>query len=434
MWDYDIAIAGATPGGLSAARQAAAWGARVALVGLPEPASVSESIFATCCDRARNWEEAWLQADLCARALAQEASPEVLAIAGVDWVAEPGTFESPDCLRTQHRNLQARHYLLMPSLQPHLPDIAGLGAAGFCRLQDLPAASPRSQHWTVLGDDPAAIAWAQQLARWGKTVTLAVRADRLLSNHADREVAVALQRLVEADGVRVYLEAPIRVVRARADGGKDLETARATWSAEEILVVDGLRPHWQPWNLAAAGVAVAAGAVRLDRQLRTSNRRIYAGRTWLGADVARQDATTILQKILGRSPLLARAPRSPVPYWVRTTPTFARVGLSATGAESRWPGRVRTAVYLPQQQARFVLDDATSGLCHIVARQDGLLLGVEILAVGAEDLVALAAMALRQRLTLANLVTLAAPELSRTQLLLGAAHQWQRQHRRLPKT
>ncbi len=405
---------------------------RVALVGLPADSSVSPTALAICCDRATAFdpEQIWLAARAGHLVLGQ-TTPKTLAAEGIDWIAAPGTFEGPGRLRAGHRQILARRYVLAPTVRLPPPSITGLGAVGFCRPQDvLGKGSQGARHWTILGNDPTTIAWAQRLARWNKVVTLVVPESQLLHDLASPISALALQRVLEADGVLVRLQTAVQSIEANSGGVKTLVAdGGCRWQAEEVLAIGAWEPDWQQLNLNAIGVAAEAGAIGLDRQLRASDRRVYVCRTWLGEDAACQDAASILAAILRRAPLGRRPQRAPVPVWVRTQPTFASVGLTAIQAERQLPGQVATATCHLRGRARFVLDDATSGLCHLIASQNSSLLGLEILADGAEDAIALAAVALQQGSTVADLAELAVPSLSRAHLVVDTAREWQQEHR-----
>ncbi|MEO0948774.1 MAG: FAD-dependent oxidoreductase [Cyanobacteria bacterium J06641_5] len=446
MWDYDIAILGATTSaGLRAAWCAVRQGARVALVGTPaaltSTAAVWETVACKWGDREvqpPDWEALALQARVAQQAIARLRNNPTLAIAGVDWLSESddirfGTAGLRGGLHVGQRCVRAQRYLLAFPTQLRQPEIAGLARAGYCDSESwLPQAAAGGQQWTVLGSDPAAIAWAQRLARWGKSVTLVVSAAQLLPGWVDREMAVALQRLLEADGLTVLLEATVREVRLCPDDRKEIVAATKTWLADEIFVADGTQPDSGTLNLDVVGVTARAGEFRLDRQLRAANRHIFACRTWLGSAIAQQDAEIATHNALfGRWPWRRRSsPRlHEVPRLLRMQPGLAVLGFTEAQAQKRWPGQVSACTRYLAQQPRYCLDEATSGACKIVARQDGCLLGVQLLAQGADDLLAVASLMRQQQMSVLDLSRLVVPPLSRVQLLVETAQQWLQMYR-----
>lgn len=445
MWDYDIAIVGTTPAGLKAARYAVRQGARVALVG-PFVESVPAAAVweADACVRGDrggqplDWDALALRARVAQQALARLGdSPAALAIAGVDWLSESddigfGTAGLRGGLHVGQRCLRAQRYLLALPTQPRQPSIAGLVAAGYCDPESwLPRAAAGGQQWTVLGEDPSAIAWAQRLARWGKAVTLAVSAAQLLPGWVDRDIATTLQRRLEADGLHVLLNVDIREVRLRAVDCKEIVAATQTWLADEIFVADGEQPDCGTLNLDTVGVTKRAGELSLDRQLRAANRHIFACRTWLGDAISQQDAEIAVNNALfGKLPWRRQwAPqRHKTPRLLRLQTSVAVLGLTEAQARQRWPGQVFACTRYLVLQPRYVLDEATSGACKIVARHDGRLLGVQLLALGADDLLAIAALVQQQQMSVSDLSRLVTPPLSRVQLLVETARQWLQAH------
>lgn len=230
---YDLAIIGAGPEGVAAARQALAFPSRrVALVSQGFPPSPTLN--------AQSYGELWRQW-LRFRPLARQlnypddslaelhrrfqdlssglgASPleplQRLALEGIDLIWGEGRFaeEKPLTFLVNQRRLQAKHYLLT-SLPP-LISPERLNSLEQLPFYTQPLAGDR---WALLGATPNHIVWAEILASLGKTVHLITRNAHLLPEE-DPEMAHLLQAYLESLGVTIWTE--VQEVKERVNLGE----------------------------------------------------------------------------------------------------------------------------------------------------------------------------------------------------------------------
>jgi len=165
-----------------------------------------------------------------------------------------------------------------------------LTSEGDLELTDLP------ESLVVIGGGYIAVELGQMFSRFGSTVTILERGDRLLAAY-EPEIGLALGDLLRAEGLDVRTEA--RVVRVSADQGGGVVTAEVdgrerTVAAAQLLVATGRRPNTGGVGLEDAGGRLdARGAVVVDEFLRTRVPSIWAAGDVIGAAHDSQMATPV---------------------------------------------------------------------------------------------------------------------------------------------
>jgi rhodanese-related sulfurtransferase len=126
--------------------------------------------------------------------------------------------------------------------------------------------------------DSALRAQAEQLKRQGLDVTIVEALPQLLAP-VDPETASQLQRRLEAHGIQVHLNAPIRGFEPRSDAGvrgSDVLLGDGVRIGADIVIL-GLGVRADTPLAKEAGIALGArGAIVVDDQLRTSVPNVWA--------------------------------------------------------------------------------------------------------------------------------------------------------------
>jgi pyruvate/2-oxoglutarate dehydrogenase complex dihydrolipoamide dehydrogenase (E3) component len=147
---------------------------------------------------------------------------------------------------------------------------------------------------------------------------------------------------------------------------------------------------WTALGLAAAGVALDhRGAVAVDRHLRTSNPRIYAG-----GDItlllpfthtaAAHGAAVVQNALFG---LRRTVEHRRIPWVTFTSPEVARVGLTVAQARARYGDRARVRTAPHAELDRAVTDAATDGFATLVGDQRGRIVGATVVGPRAGEVI-----------------------------------------------
>ncbi|MFM9109922.1 MAG: glutathione-disulfide reductase, partial [Prochlorococcaceae cyanobacterium] len=420
---FDLVVLGAGSGGLAAAKRAAAYGARVAIVEgdrvggtcvirgcVPKKLLVFGSAYRHLLADAASygWEVGPVRADPARLLAAVRAEVDrlnnvhlsLLAKAGVELVSGWGRFLDDHTVAVRaadggERQLRGDRVLIAVGGRPHRPAIPGadLGwvSDDLFNLERLPEAV------VVVGAGFIACEFAGILNGLGVRVTQLVRGDHLLRGF-DREAAAAVQAAMEADGIRIRLgQAPAAIegqagdLRVRSQDGE-------TVTCGGVLLATGRRPFLAGLNLEAAGVAVEGQRIPVDAAQATNISHIFAvgdvtDRICL-TPVAIDEGRAFADTVYGQRP--RQVNHELVAMAVFAQPELAGVGLSEEQAIDRHGAdaiKVHRARFRPMSQALPGRDPKVL-LKLIVHRGNGRVLGCHMVGEHAAEIIQMAAIAI----------------------------------------
>ena len=298
--------------------------------------------------------------------------------------------------------VHADRILLATGASPAIPDVPGLKDTPYWTSTEALVADELPEHLIVYGGSVVALELAQAFLRLGSRVTLVARST-LLSKE-DPAIGAGLAGVLEAEGMRVLTHTTLRSVRF--EGGRFLaDTGTEQLAGDGLLVATGRRANTGALSLQRAGVRTdAAGAIVVDDRLRTSAANVYAAGDCTNSPeyvyVAAAGGTRAAINMTGGD---ARLDLSVLPAVVFTDPQVATVGLSEAQAHGRGietDSRTLTLDNVPRALANF----DTRGFIKLVAAKDtGRLLGAQILAAEAGEIIQSAALAMRAGMTVSEL-------------------------------
>ena len=292
--------------------------------------------------------------------------------------------------------------LIATGRSPQIPDVPGLAGTPFWTSTEALIAEETPAHLIVYGGSVVALELAQAYLRLGSRVTLVARGT-LLSKE-DPAIGEGLKAALEEEGMRVLTDTAVKVTRF--DGKVfELETSSGTLSGDRLLIATGRKPNTAGLDLARAGVTTdASGAIVVDDHLRTSVPHIYAAGDCTNAPqfvyVAAAAGTRAAINMTGGD---AALDLSTVPAVVFTDPQVATVGLTEAQANKlgmETDSRTLTLDNVPRALANF----DTCGFIKLVAdKNTGRILGAQVLAGEGGEIIQTAALAIRNRMTVADL-------------------------------
>jgi len=307
--------------------------------------------------------------------------------------------------------LSADRFLIATGAVPLIPDIPGLDHTPYWTSTQLLATDTVPDRLAVLGGSAVAVELAQAYARLGSQVTIIARSTLL--SREDPVLGAGLRETFETEGLRVLTNTDAKSV-VHANGEFGIALSSGTLMADRLVVASGRAPDTQNLQLARAGVATGArGAILVDDFLRTSAAHIYAAGDCTDRPqfvyVAAAAGTRAAINMLGGNTALDLAI---LPAVVFTDPQVATVGLTEAQALARGieaESRTLPLDHVPRALANF----DTRGFIKLVAeKQTGRLLGAQILAPEAGEMIQSAALALRARFTVHDLADLLFPYLT----------------------
>lgn len=442
--EYDLVVIGASAAGIAAAKTAARYHARVALIQQGETDNPLPACLSLLQQRAQTYRAETDAAPdfhqiaqlLQLLTLQQQAidSFDRLASLGIDVIPNSGAFYRKPRLgfAVADRGLSARAYLVAMSLTE--PTQRAWSIAEF---PDRLAQLPQINHLLILGASPESVALAQALVRLGKHVTLVEPGITLLADQPtiDPTLAYYLQTQLEADGVRILTQCHATPL-AQTSGQAALAIAGQTITADALL-------HGKPdrrlntakldpdaLNLGVAKVRWNQQQVLVDRCSRAA-RQVYVCQPSLPqhnrlAWEKQAIAATHHALKLPWGP----KPDSPAMITVLTNPELVAIGLTEAQAQQQYGQHF----YVLQQPLNHLLKAQVlgqpTGLCKLIVRSNGTLVGAHLLGPQAVEWSTVLAFAIQQKLKITMLADMLLPSPTLAEILQQTASNYRFQVRR----
>ena len=435
MYDYQLLVIGAGPGGYTAALRAAALGLRTAVVESREAGGTclnrgcvptktllhsSEVYHAAKNGAAIGVHTEDIRPDLgeifaYKRRVSQTLSAgvesllkgaKVPLLRGTARIAAPHTVEVTG--GEGAGTYTAEHILAATGSVPSRPPIPGLDLPGVMTSDELLEGTDHLyRSIVIIGGGVIGVEFATFYAQLGADVTVIEGLDRLLPT-MDRELGQNLALILKKQGVRVCTGAMVDRVE-RTEGGLTVRfTAKGAPDAvtgEAVLCAIGRRPYFD--GLFAPGLEpeMAGKSIRVNEKYETSIPGVYA----IGdvsspiqlAHVAAAQGTACVEMLAGAE---NHVDVNVVPSCIYCRPEIAVVGL--TDAEAKAAGiPVKVGKCVMGGNARTLIADPGRSFMKVVAHAEtGEILGAQLMCLGSTDMISQISEAMANRLTARQLL------------------------------
>lgn len=302
------------------------------------------------------------------------------------------------------RTLTADRFLIATGARPAVPPIPGLLATPYWTSTQALESKTLPNHLIIIGASVVAVELAQAFRRLGSQVTMLARS-RVLSQE-DPMLGQVLSEAFEREGIRVLTGVGVSEVYHQNEQFH-VETNHGLLHGDRLLVAVGRTPNTDDIGLEALGVGCEpSGAIRVDSQLRTNVPNIFAAGdcstmpnfVYVAAAAGTRAATNMTGGV-------ANLDLSAMPAVIFTDPQIATVGHSEVTAQAEGletDSRTLTLDNVPRSLANF----ETHGFIKLVADANtGRLLGAQIIASEAGEMIQVAVLAIRARMTVHDLAS-----------------------------
>lgn len=330
-----------------------------------------------------------------------DGNAQIRLLAGAARFTDQGTL-AVDLTQGGTITLVPDRILIATGASPVVPAIPGLADTPFWTSTEALIAEDLPEHLVVVGGGFVAVELAQAFRRLGSRVSLLARST-LLSAY-EPTLGEGLAEAFGTEGIDVRLhEVPTAV--SYTGHRFILEGSRGALQADRLLIATGRRANTEDLDLEKAGVALdSLGRIRVDRRLRTTAPNVYAAGDCADLPelvyVAAAAATRAAINMMDGD---AELDLTSTPIVVFTDPQAAWVGMSEADAAAA--GMAVESRILPLEQVpRALANFDTRGFVKLVAEvPSGRLVGAQVLAGAAGEVIQSAALAVRCGMTVTEL-------------------------------
>ena len=328
-------------------------------------------------------------------------TPEALAKRGIDVAIGLVRFVNGETIQAGEHLIGAKHFVICTGAEPAIPAIPGLASVPYLTYETIFDLNQLPAKLIVLGAGATGVELAQALARLGSRVTLIDQRSSPLPD-ADPESAAIIRRRLEADGVTVLTSAAVTDA-ATNDAHVVVHFGASPLEGDSLLLATGRRPRTGGLDLERAGIELHEGAIRVDKNLRTTNPRVYAAGDVTGGFQFTHYAGW-QGYVAARNALLPGAReglRSNIPMVVFTDPEIAQAGLSEVEARAKSTD-VKVHQLGLERVDRAQTEDEREGFLKLISA-GGKLIGAVVVSRAAGETISELAVAIDHGLTLSEL-------------------------------
>jgi dihydrolipoamide dehydrogenase len=364
---------------------------------------------------------------------------QLLADQGIRLVPGRARLIAPDTVEVNGARIRARSIILATGSVAAQPPIEGIELPGVIGTEEALLLREIPERIAILGSQPWDIELTQYFHTMGSHVTL-IEAGKQLLPGTDRELAQRLGKLLHDSGIAINRNTRVDSIR-EVDGGNlavILAEGKGEVPADKVLAARRL-PNSSGTGLRELGLRMEHGAVLVDEQMQTSTPNIYAVgdiaspaavssmSTW--SHRAHAEGVAAAEHAMGRA---SKLNYDYVPHCLFTWPEIAWVGLTEEQAEAQGIevsiGKVPTAI----NPYAMILDQTAGMVKLIVSRKYGKILGAQIMAPGAVDLINAVSIAMLSEATVGELMRLNPAHPAIGEALVDAAMDVEGRSLRLP--
>ncbi len=410
----DIVIIGGGPGGYVAAIHAAHLGANVGLV-------EKDKLGGTCLNRgciptkalvrsvevlleARKADKFGIDIDNVSinflKIMAHKDNVTNQLVSGVEQLLKAnkisvyqgiGCILSPHQVKVNDEEITTGKLIIATGSESIILPVPGTNLPGVLTTDDILELKELPESLVIIGGSHVGVEFASIFNTLGTKVTI-VKRRPLLLEPVDEEIGRRFAQTLPRQGITVVIGVALKAIKQEGKGLKviwDTPEGEQGVAAQMVLMATGRQPYTEGLGLTELGVKMDRRSILVNEHLETNITDVYAIGDVLGknmlAHVASYEGEVAVENALGRS---RRADYRAVPSCVFTQPEIASVGI--TEAEARNSGIPHKVSKFPFRACgRAIGMDETAGMIKLICDADnGKVLGMHIMGLRADDLIA----------------------------------------------
>ncbi len=299
----------------------------------------------------------------------------------------------------------AENFIIATGSKANVPEIENINEIGFITHIEALQLEKQPGGLVIIGAGPVGLEFAQMYSRFGTKVTILQRGKSIFGS-GEPELIARLAEVLQNEGIVIKTNVDIK--SARKENGKkiiafEIDGKQEEVSADEILLAAGKTPNTKDLGLENVGVEVNnKHAIVVDKFFQTNKSHVFAIGDVSNAPLrlettAGHEGTLVAEN--ATSEIKNSIDYNSVPYTIFTDPQFASVGwteerqMKETGTCA-----CRTVPFEIIPKAQIIR--RTEGMIKMMINpKTKQILGVHILAPNAGDLIAQAALLIKNKNT-----------------------------------
>lgn len=288
------------------------------------------------------------------------------------------------------QTITSKNFVLAMGSSPAVPPIEGIKDVPYITNVEIFSMDKLPDSLIVLGAGPIGMEMAQSFARLGSKVTVVEFAKHILPRE-DEDIAEVIHEILESEGINIKVDTKAVKAEKTSSGIKltvESNGNKSTIEAQTVLVATGRAPNVEGLDLEKAGVEFDRRGVKVDRRLRTASKNIYACGDINGSypftHVAAYESGIAMMNAVFKLPL--KADYTNVPWCTYLDPEVASVGYNEKSAnEAGLDFSVHKEAIKGNDRAK--AEGETKGFLKLLINKKGVVIGCQIVAYHAGDLI-----------------------------------------------
>ena len=328
---------------------------------------------------------------------------------GIPVIEGRARFISPKQVEVNGQTFEADQFIIATGSIARILPFKGVDKVNYITNREALGLPRLPKSMIDVGGGPLGLEFAQMYARFGTKVMVLEKEKQILPL-AEQEIADELQRCLEEEGIEIHTGVDIEELREEK-GLKIVEakvgTLRTIAEGEELLLATGVAPNSDNMGLEVAGVEVSSrGFIKVNEELRTSVSHIWAagdvvGKAFLETVAAKEGYTAASNALEGTNKTIDY---DSVPKAVFTDPQVASVGLTEEEYMRRYNVCLCRTIDIAQVPKAMAIKETRGKVKMAIDPKTEVVAGVHIVAPMAADLIHEAALAVKFKLTIDDII------------------------------
>lgn len=331
---------------------------------------------------------------------------------GVEVIQAEARFKDENTVIAGEKEIKARRFVISTGSSAFVPPIKGLDTVPYLTNETLFENTRKMGHLVIIGGGPIGMEMAQAHRRLGCDVTVLEGAKALGKD--DPELTSILLEKLQEEGVVLVEGAMVANIAPRGKQGIRISYTKDdkehSVDATHLLVATGRSANVDGLSLGAAGIEYTRRGITVSKDLRTTNKRVYAIGDVTGGlqftHVAGYHAGLVIRGILFRKKAVPND--NMIPWVTYTEPELGHVGLTEEQAREKY-GNIKVLRWPYHENDRAVAERKTTGLIKMVTNKKGLIVGVSIVGTGAGEMMNMWALAITNKMKVGDVVGYVSP-------------------------